>query len=852
VNDPGARRTMGRAGVRVSAVAGCILLVVASIGWWLDTRVIDGAGFADVVTQASQRRPVRDYVADQTTLRLARTSPFVTAARPAVTDAVSAAINTPPVAEAIRDFAQRAHEQVFEARAARRVDIDAQQAATSVRSALQSINPALAKKLPANVLDASATISQNDAVDVLFRLSDWIWLWIPILVIGVLILARALRRAADAVAAVRTVGVVMAISGAVLAGIGAAAPVVGGIVAPTDPLRQDAVAEFVSLLTGRLTGAGLALILFGLPYALAPAGDGGDLGDRWRRVREWVAEKRTQPRWRFAGGVALVLVAVSFLTRPAPSARTLVYAAAILGVYVGVVICLRAGGILRTDHGIRGLRKRWVVIVGATMVVTTAASAGAVASVAAATTKAPKANEAHSGCNGYIELCGEPLDQIVWPASHNAMSSSAYNFLGAEHTITIPEQLVGGIRFLMLDVYYGYDDNGLVRTNLAGGVDRAALEKERGKAAVDSLQRIGALTGTADTSGHKQELYFCHDLCELGAVKAVDVFREIDQYLDRNLTDFLVLDFEDYVQPKDLRAALQESGLYDRVRTMSPELIHSVPLGYLLTPEKGESENPQRVMTVSEKHGDVYRWLPPTYSLFQETPYTFTSVKGFTCAPKRGQPGNLMFLVNHWLRPDGPPDPGAAAHVNSKTVLLDRFRKCAARRAALPNVIAVDFTEVGALHATVRELNSAIAKVTGLTFVIDQSVRNAFNSGELTEAEAREIRGIHRLPKISLARARTVLGTAAGHLTRPTSLNKLEADNCVANVPPTGLPAGPPIPRRYDVPDDPSVDCARRRGGGSSTTTTTRPATSTTSGSTSSTTAGPSTSSTSTSTSTRP
>ena len=37
------------------------------------------------------------------------------------------------------------------------------------------------------------------------------------------------------------------------------------------------------------------------------------------------------------------------------------------------------------------------------------------------------------------------------------------------------------------------------------------------------------------------------------------MFREIDQYLDRNLTDFVVLDFEDYVQPKDLKAALVRS-----------------------------------------------------------------------------------------------------------------------------------------------------------------------------------------------------------------------------------------------------------------------------------------------------
>ena len=262
-----------------------------------------------------------------------------------------------------------------------------------------------------------------------------------------------------------------------------------------------------------------------------------------------------RPRWRFAGGVALVLVAVSFLTRTG-----------VVGPHRRVRgggprrlrrrrVCLRAGGHAahRPHHPRTARSAGWSACRGDDARRHPRLRRGVVASVAAATTKAPKANAARTGCNGYFELCAQPFDQIVWPASHNAMSSSAYNFLGAEHTITIPEQLIGGARFLMLDVYYGYDDNGLVRTNLAGGVDRKQLEKERGKAAVDSLQRIGALTGTADTSGHKQELYFCHDLCELGAVKAVDVFREIDDYLDRNLTDFVVLDFEDYVQPKDLQ-----------------------------------------------------------------------------------------------------------------------------------------------------------------------------------------------------------------------------------------------------------------------------------------------------------
>ncbi len=827
---------MGRTGVRVSAVLGCLLVVVAAFGWWLDTRVLDDDGFADVVTQASQHRAVRDYIADQATLRLARTSNFVTAARPAVTDAVSAAIATPVVAENVRDFAKRAHEQVFKARLARRLDIDAEQTATSVRSALQTINPALAKKLPANVLDASATISQNRGIDLLLRLRDWIWLWIPIGALGVLVLVRALRRAEDRVAAVRTVGVVMAVCGAVLVGFGASAGVVGEVVAPNDAMRAAAVGEFVVLLTGRLRGSGFALVVVGLALALAPAADGGDLGERWRRFRAWVGRKRTQAAWRFAGGLALALGAVLLLTRPAWSAGILVKVLALGAFYVAVVICLRAGGVLRTDHTIRGLRKRWIALVGVTMAVVTVGAALAVVSVAAGTTTAPRANALMNGCNGYYELCTEPLDQIVWPASHNAMSSSAYNFLGAEHTVTIPEQVIGGARFLMLDVYYGYEENGLVRTNLAGGIDRAKLERERGKDATASLQRIGALTGAADTSGHKQELYFCHDLCELGAVKAVDVFREIDQYLDRNLTDFLVLDFEDYVQPRDLKAALRESGLYDRVRSMSPEEIHGVPLGYLLAPPKGKRENPKRVVTVSEKHGGVAPWLPATYSLFRETPYTFARISDFDCAPKRGKESNPLFLVNHWLRPDGPPDPTEAARVNSQSVLLDRFRDCAATRQALPNVLAVDFTEIGSLYPTVRLLNSAIAQATGSKFAIDRAIRNAIASGKLTDAEVAEIRGLHRLPSVSTARADALLGAARAQLTVPASLEKLIADNCVTGVPATGLPAGPPIPKRYFVPNDDNSFC--RNGA---------PAAAATSGTTSS-----STTSTSTSSTTRP
>jgi hypothetical protein len=86
---PPETRRLGRGQVRFLAVLGCALITLASFGWWLDTRVLDDDGFADVVAKASQRQEVRDYIADQATLRLARTSNFVSPARPVVRCRVS-------------------------------------------------------------------------------------------------------------------------------------------------------------------------------------------------------------------------------------------------------------------------------------------------------------------------------------------------------------------------------------------------------------------------------------------------------------------------------------------------------------------------------------------------------------------------------------------------------------------------------------------------------------------------------------------------------------------------------------------------------------------------------------------
>ena len=479
------RRTMRPGLVRVSAVARLHPARdrVASAG-----GSTPGSSTTTASATSSRRRrsseEMRDYIADQTTLRLARTSNFVSAAGPVVTDAIAAAIATPPVEEAIRDFAIRAHEQVFQARGrppgrprrAAGLDLDPLRVAVDQSRAREEAAGQRARRVGEHLAEPgrrrpvpdelAGSGSGSRSARRVSRCSS-----------------RRCARAADPVRAVRSIGVTMAISGALLAGLGAATPVIGGVVAPDGPAARPVPSRVRRRADRTADRCGPRAHLIGLALALAPGKDGGDLADRWRRVQAWVTAKRASAGWRFAGGVALVLVAdVRADAGPTSTARTVVAAPRRCSASTSASsICLRAGG--RARHrphrvrrlhralGRRGRRRRWSSRCSGT-------ASGAVA-LAAATKTTPRANALPAGLQRLLRplrptdgpdgVAREPQRDVV----------GAYDFLGAEHTITIPEQLNAGARFLMLDVYYGYDDDGIVRTNLAGGSTASSWRRTR-------------------------------------------------------------------------------------------------------------------------------------------------------------------------------------------------------------------------------------------------------------------------------------------------------------------------------------------------------------------------------------
>jgi hypothetical protein len=811
----------GRWTVRLVALLGVVLIAVSAVGWWLSTRVLDSHGFADVVAISSQKQEVRDYIADQATLRLARSNNFVSAARPIVTDAVSQAIATPPVEEAVRDFAVRAHDQIFSVTEQKRVSVSSAQAAVTVRTALESINPSLARKLPPNVLSATTTISQSPTVDTLVGASRWVDdLYIPVFLIGIGLLALVIWKSKDRVHAIRVTGILLAVAGALLFGIGATTPAFADAAGTNDPGRGEAVARFIEVLLGRLVGAGKGMVVVGIALALAPGHDGGDLRHRWARARAWVTVHRASARWRFAGGLLLALAAVWLLTNPTDVASAAVVVVGVLVLYAAIVVCLRASGVLVTDHEIKRIHTREVALVLVAMIAGVALTASAAVAVVSSSTEQERANPTNQGCNGYIELCAFKVNQIVWPASHNAMASSAYDFLGAEHSITVPEQLNAGARFLMLDAYYGYDDGGLIRTNLAGGVDRKQLEADRGAKAVRELDRIGALTGAADTSGKKKDIYFCHSLCELGAVSANEVLGNVRDFLDRNLTDVVILDIEDYVKPQDFKQALIDADLFDRV--WIPKKPGEWPtLRDMVVPKNTKAEqNPRRVIVMYEKHPSPYKWLLNTYNVSEETNFSYSSAAKFDCAPKRGKTGKSFFIVNHWVDSGGAPDPVDAAKTNSEKTLTKRVQDCITTRGKLPNTIAVNFTTSGDLFSTVKMYNAAIARQSGVTQRIDDVVayvRYLRSSTTLTKKERTElkrslkdIRALRRLPHISARKARALLGPLADSLPPAPSLTEL---------------VKPDVPTKAELEALKAQDAAQQASGSGTTTTTAPPAT---------------------------
>jgi hypothetical protein len=304
---------------------------------------------------------------------------------------------------------------------------------------------------------------------------------------------------------------------------------------------------------------------------------------------------------------------------------------------------------------------------------------------------------ATDACNGAAALCDRTLDEVVFPGTHNSMSSvDITDWMFPQQEKGLAGQLQDGIRAFMLDVHYGLPVEGRVKTDLdSEDTSREKLEEAVGVEGYEAAMRIrDRLAGKVEGG---RALYLCHGFCELGATPLVSALTRMHEFLVQNPQEVLILIVEDYVSPQDLAGAFAESGLDGLVYRRAP----GPPWPTL----REMIDARERVLVLTESGKPGIPWIHPAFQVMQETPYKFKQVSELSCGPNRGGSAGSLLLVNNWIDTTPAPKPSNAAIVNAFDALLARAQKCGKSRGRLPNVIAVDFYRTGDVVKVARALN---------------------------------------------------------------------------------------------------------------------------------------------------
>lgn len=256
-------------------------------------------------------------------------------------------------------------------------------------------------------------------------------------------------------------------------------------------------------------------------------------------------------------------------------------------------------------------------------------------------------------CNGSASRCARRLDRVVFPTTHNAMSTREDRFILPNQERSMTRQLADGVRGLMIDLH-----------------------------------------------PYEGDAYLCHGACTLGHRRLAEGLCDVGTFLDAHPEEVVVLILESYIDGPALEGALREAGLLDDLHTQRagdpwPTLGAMVSAG-------------RRVVILDDRPDPARPWDHPVWDFAQETPFSATAPADLDCRENRGRGGNALFILNHFLTAPTAL-PRLAEMVNHDPFLLDRARRCARSRGRVPNFVTVDFYETGDLFAACEALDAEAA-----------------------------------------------------------------------------------------------------------------------------------------------
>ncbi|HEY8582799.1 MAG TPA: hypothetical protein VIL49_07620 [Capillimicrobium sp.] len=692
----------------LALAAACI--VVALLAGYARTALLDSDQFADRATAALRTDEVRSLIAERITDdAVLRANRDLVAVRPIVESAASAIVGSGAFEglfhRAVRDLHRTAFTHDRSTATLTLVDVG-----VLLSGALERLDPKLARRLPAfdvrlstgdiglGAIDTTQVADVLDGLALVFAIAAVI-----LLVAGVAVAPVRRRGIVHAGAAVAIAGAVVLVAFEI-----GRAQALGALSGPDE--RAAGAEVFDSFLLDLRTWA-LVTLGCGTVVAAAAASLLRPVDVRGPLARAWalVTTVPERPALRAGRAVALIVAGALMIAERDWLLDVALILAGVYVLYQGVEELLRmiarppeeAEAEAAADRPARpasaARRRGALVATGVAAALIAILLAGLVGT--GGTTAAADADP--DLCNGRADLCDRPLDEVVMPGTHNAMSAATNpGWLFAQHEQFLGRQLADGVRALMIDVHMGERVGARVRTVLDERKELDELRREIGPAATEAALRTRDRIVGSDQAGPRTT-WLCHGFCEVGAVPFVDGLREVRDFVAANPDEVVVIIIQDEgVTPADVASAFERSGLLD--------YVYTGPAGPPWPTLREMIASGGRVLVFAENvaGGDEVPWYHPTYEgLVQETPYHFTDRSQFSCAPNRGGTEGSLFLLNHWIDTSPAPRPSNAAVVNAYDELLGRARACQRERGLLPNILAVDFYETGDLLKVADTLN---------------------------------------------------------------------------------------------------------------------------------------------------
>lgn len=690
------------------AVVGSIALFVGAIYAWAAPTLFDSTKFAARARVALDESPALRQVVARTLVIdvVERNQPDLIAFRPVLLSAAETVVRSDTFGDVFEVAVRNAHDFFTEEPTDNAV-ARANEAVLLLIDTVRTVAPDVAADIPAGIEPALLRFRDLSAERGWWRAGErtetlaWVLPVVGLLAwIGAFVLARDRRKTLVRLGIVLTVGGV-----ALLTGIRVGERVVASHF--DVPLNQQAARDVWSVYVEGLRAIAWFGILGGIILAAAVQAitrDASRLSPA--RIRERAAAVlAAEPRARWARlllGGAFILLGLAMFASPLAVVEA---AVTVLGafvfytalVYVLDVLVLPADGERAAPPG-KG--RAWAIGVAGSLGVLLVVGVGLTLLL-----DTPESTERVSGCNGRIELCLRRLDEVALPTTHNAPTAAQDGFLLPNQDRGIAAQLRDGVRGFQIDAFLGsvrasggvrvvftdLDDNKLLSIENTVGPELTAQ-------ALEFRRIVGPPEGNA-----RQDVYLCHNFCELGARKMRDTMDVFRRFLERNPTEVLFFVVQDELPAKRLLPVLRDAGLERYLATID----YSRPL-----PTLGTLVASNQRLIVGLENGDLGPRIPNVFrdGVLQEVPYNYRSVEELvapdSCRPLRGRPDAPLFQFNHWVTPASL---SASRVANTGAVLGERARRCRAERGLLPNLVAVDFYERGDLFGVVDALNGGVA-----------------------------------------------------------------------------------------------------------------------------------------------